>query len=149
MRNFLFYLASLCVSFSSVLLSPSIVFAGLEEATPDLTAKQNFRPWCGRVNNDCTVTITGDKFIVNGGTGITKNQIKGITLNTESAGSNDGFMLQYHYITDIFYAENGEEKIGRFIFINSGAAAAFRRSLRTFCGVSACKNNAVEIKIVN
>ena len=142
MRKLFIGSALFFMPFFIVPLTPSFALAGLEDASPDPVAKKDFRPWCGKVNNDCTVTITSDRIIVNSGDGISKNQIIGVVFRTElGEGNAFSFYGEQHYTTVIYYTENGEEKSGKFIFINSVANYQFKDAIRRLCGISACRKN--------
>jgi hypothetical protein len=129
MRKLFIESALFFMPFFIVPLTPSFALAGLEDASPNPVAKKDFRPWCGKVNNDCTVTITSDRIIVNSGDGISKNQIIGVVFCTELGGGNPFFPMEPNYTTDIYYTDNGEEKSGKFIF-------RAPRKIRVPCGLT-------------
>jgi hypothetical protein len=49
--------------------------------------------------------------------------------------------MEPNYTTDIYYTENGEEKSGKFIFINRVANYQFKDAIKRLCGISACRKN--------
>ena len=119
--------------------------AGLGEAS-SVSTEAEFKPWCGKRNNDCKVTFAGDKIAVNNGDGITREQFKRYSCSSEWRQLGLSGIDHWEYTCLVFYTENSKEQFGTFMFVNEGAYRAFVRALEGFCG-STCRPIGPSFKV--
>ena len=118
------------------------LFAGLGDA--DNSAVRTFQPWCGKRENNCTVSFAHGILIVNDKDSITRDQFRSFSCDSQYItpfwGSN-----HWEYTCQVIYNEDGADKSGVFIFVNGDSAVQFKRALAAFCG-SSCRPVGPSIK---
>lgn len=93
-----------------------------------------FDAWCGKIKNNCRVTFEGNRMTVDGGGGITAQQVKQVWIDHELRGFWDRTPGNYYY--PVFYVsyenQDGEIRAAKFLFINEKAGESFWYALQQF-----------------
>tara|TARA_Y100001968_G_scaffold228592_1_gene211377 strand:+ start:584 stop:1063 length:480 start_codon:yes stop_codon:yes gene_type:complete len=104
--------------------------ADLGEAETAMSQKSTFDIWCGSSENNCKVSFEGDRLKVNGGEGITSDQI----LRTDQTWKANFWSGGTYTFTITYRKKNGTNSFGKFLIRHVPTANAFTDQLSTFTG---------------
>jgi len=93
-----------------------------------------FDAWCGKAKNNCSVIFEGNRMTVDGGGGITAQQVKQVWIDHELRGFWDRSPGNYYFpVYFVSYEnQNGEIRAAKFLFINEKTGASFWNALQQF-----------------
>ena len=107
-------------------LLPTAVNADLGEAERLKQQIRSYKVWCGEKFNNCTVTFDRERMRVDGGKGITPDQI----IEMNGRVSNSGSFTYFYTIT--YRNENGENIESVFLMANAKTVNNFKEELKKF-----------------
>ena len=125
-----------------ILVLPTAAYADLGAAETDVA--ETFDAYCGRSGNDCKVSFEEDRLRVDGGSGITRDQVIAFKYT--------GPDICVFSCPDLpwvvsYRNEQGEIKTAKFIFRHAPTSIRFGQALEVFAGPVRKLGPSVEVEI--
>ena len=120
-------------------------YAGLGDA--DTEVSKEFDAWCGKRKNDCKITFpTSSRMEINEKDGITRDQLQSYQCGSTYRQMGLKGWDYWEYSCLIKYQEDGVDRSGKILFVNTGSFSDFQDALSVFCGPK-CRTLGPSIKI--